>query len=124
VSLTGLVAMMRLRVESELVGCSEGDAVNAIAVVVLICSASLSRSECQLNTASNVIRGPNVANDVMCALSGQSTLAATTLAPNGPDEYTKILCMRFAPQSQSPELVPAVQEEPLDVDAEDEYLST
>jgi hypothetical protein len=83
---------------------------NAIAVVILICSASLSRSECQPNTASDVMRGPNVANESMCALSGQSTLAATALVPNGPDEYVKIICMRSAPRSQSPELVPAAEE--------------
>jgi hypothetical protein len=68
--------------------------VNAIAVVILICSATLSRSECQLNTASDVMRAPNVANEIMCALSGQSMLAATALAPTGRDEYVNIVCIR------------------------------
>jgi hypothetical protein len=51
-----------------------------------------------------------IAGKTVCALSGQSTLAATALVPNGPDEYVKIICMRSAPRSQ---LVPAAEEEPL-----------
>jgi hypothetical protein len=85
--------------------------VNAIAVVILICSASLSRPECQLNTASDGMRGPNVANEIMCALSGQSMLAATALAPNGPDEYVKIVCIRSAPRSHPPEIGAAAENE-------------
>jgi hypothetical protein len=46
---------------------------NPIAVVILICSASLDRPDCQLNTALDVIRGPNVANEMMCALPRQTT---------------------------------------------------
>jgi hypothetical protein len=69
---------------------------NPIAVVILICSASLGRADCQMNTALDVIRGPNVANEMMCALQGQTTIAATAVAPRNGDEYVKILCMRSA----------------------------
>jgi hypothetical protein len=67
---------------------------NPIAVVILVCSASLGRPDCQLNTAIDVIRGPNVANEMMCAFIGQTTLAATALTPREGQEYVKILCMR------------------------------
>jgi hypothetical protein len=67
---------------------------NPIAVVILVCSASLGRPECQMNTALDVIRGPNVANEMMCSLIGQTTIAATALTPREGEEYVKIMCMR------------------------------
>jgi hypothetical protein len=67
---------------------------NPIAVVILICSASLGRPDCQMNTALDVIRGPNVANEMMCAFVGQTTIAATALTPRDGAEYVKIMCMR------------------------------
>jgi hypothetical protein len=69
---------------------------NPIAIVILICSASLGRPDCQINTALDVIRGPNVANEMMCALFGQTTIAATAVAPRNGDEYVKIMCLRSA----------------------------
>jgi hypothetical protein len=86
---------------------------NPIAVVILICSTSLGRSDCQMNTALDVIRGPNVANEMMCALQGQTTIAATAVAPRNGDEYVKILCVRSAPRGTArfgERGVPAIQE--------------
>jgi hypothetical protein len=37
--------------------------------IVLICSTTLSRSDCQLSAALDVVRGAQVDNPVMCALS-------------------------------------------------------
>jgi hypothetical protein len=90
--------------ESNTTASSRGTTMNPIAVVILICSASLGRAECQLNTALDVIRGPNVANEMMCALSGQSTIAATAIAPDGSDEYVKIICVRATTKSSSAQL--------------------
>ena len=67
---------------------------NPFAVLILICSANLRHSECQLNTALDVIRGPAVANELMCGLMGQSTIAATAISPREGQEYVKILCLR------------------------------
>jgi hypothetical protein len=67
---------------------------NPIAVVILVCSAAIGRADCQLNTALDVIRGPNVANEMMCAFMGQATLAATALRPREGEEYVKVLCTR------------------------------
>jgi hypothetical protein len=68
--------------------------VNPIAVVILVCSASLGRPDCQLDTAIDVIRGPNVASDMMCAFAGQTTIAATAIVPREGQEYLKVMCVR------------------------------
>ena len=44
-------------------------------IVILICSTALSHSDCQPNTALDVMRGPEVDNPVMCALNAQTMLA-------------------------------------------------
>ena len=63
-------------------------------VLILICSMTFSSSECQTETALDVIRGPAVPNEIMCGLHGQAYIAQTSLVPRGPDEYVKIVCMR------------------------------
>jgi len=60
-------------------------------IVILICSASLSHSDCQLNTALDVVRGPRVNNPVMCGLNAQTMLARTDLVQGGA-QYMKVLC--------------------------------
>ncbi|HVP99591.1 MAG TPA: hypothetical protein VMS87_10220 [Roseiarcus sp.] len=60
-------------------------------ILVLVCSATLSHAECQPKTASDVVRGPQVDNVVMCALNAQTMLARTGLV-NGAHEYMKVMC--------------------------------
>lgn len=60
-------------------------------IVVLVCSAALTHSECQPKTASDVIRGPRVDNAVMCGLNAQMMLARTGLV-DGAREYMKVVC--------------------------------
>ncbi len=62
-------------------------------VLILVCSVDLAPSDCQIETALDVIRGPVAANEVMCGLYGQAYIAQTTLAPHGPGEYVKIRCI-------------------------------
>lgn len=62
-------------------------------VLILICSASLLRSECQIENALDVVRGPMVASEAMCGMHGQAYVAPTAMAPRGPDEFVKIRCM-------------------------------
>jgi hypothetical protein len=76
---------------------------NPIAVVILVCSASLGRPDCQLNTALDVIRGPNVTNEMMCAFMGQTTIAATAIVPREGEEYLKIMCVRTGTQHTTAE---------------------
>jgi hypothetical protein len=66
-------------------------AMSGYSIVILICSALLSHADCQLNTALDVVRGPQVTNPVMCALNAQTMIARTDLVQSG-SEYMKVLC--------------------------------
>ena len=63
-------------------------------VLILICSIGVSRSDCQIETATDVIQGPVVANEIMCALHGQAYIAPTAIAPRPDKEYVKLKCQR------------------------------
>jgi hypothetical protein len=63
-------------------------------IVILICSSALSHSDCQPNTALDVVRGPQVNNPVMCALDAQTMLARTDLVQAGEAQYVKVVCTR------------------------------
>jgi hypothetical protein len=67
--------------------------VNSFAVLILVCAASLSHSECQPETALTMIRGPQVQNELMCGFLGQTTLASGAVAPRPDREYAKIMCL-------------------------------
>ena len=64
-------------------------------VVILVCSIHLAPADCQVDTATAVIQGPDVANSVLCGLHGQAYLATTGLAAHH-DSYLKIRCRRAA----------------------------
>ena len=64
---------------------------SSYSIVILICSMALSHSECQLNNAIDVVRGPQVDNVVMCSLNAQMMLARTDLA-QGEGQYMKVVC--------------------------------
>jgi hypothetical protein len=61
-------------------------------IVILICSVSLSHSDCQLNTAFDVVRGPRVDNLVMCGLNAQTMIARTELLQADGLQYAKVIC--------------------------------
>jgi len=61
-------------------------------IVILICASSLSPSECQTNTALDVIMGPQASNPMMCGLQGQAYVARTAIVGRSPNEYVKIRC--------------------------------
>jgi hypothetical protein len=61
-------------------------------IVILICSMAIEHSACQPNTAIDVVQGPKVADERMCAFYGQTTVASTALTPRDGQEYMKILC--------------------------------
>ncbi len=62
-------------------------------VLILICSISIAPADCQIETALQIINGPEVPNDVMCGMHGQAYLAQTSLVPQGPGEYVKVKCI-------------------------------
>lgn len=76
-------------------------------IMILICALGVSRADCRPEGALDVIRGPLVANEMMCGMHAQAFLAPTALAPRAGREYMKIQCLRI---SESRE---ARQEQPL-----------
>ena len=62
-------------------------------IVILICSVNVDHSDCQRETAIDVIRGPRVENAIMCTMGGQTMVARTALAHGDGREYLKILCI-------------------------------
>ena len=62
-------------------------------IMILICSTTLSHSDCQANTALDVVRGPQVDNQVMCALNAQTMIARTNLIRASGSEYLKVICL-------------------------------
>jgi len=61
-------------------------------ILILVCSVALDHAACQPDTAIDVVHGPQVASEVECGKIGQTTLAATALAPRPGMEYVKIVC--------------------------------
>lgn len=64
-------------------------------IVILVCSIHLSPADCQVNTAIDVINGPEAYDAISCGLYGQSYLAESALgAQHRKDEYVKVSCLR------------------------------
>ncbi len=63
-------------------------------IVILICSMAIEHSACQPNTAIDVVQGPKVENERMCAFYGQTTVAGTAIVPREGQEYMKVMCTR------------------------------
>ncbi|HEY5226768.1 MAG TPA: hypothetical protein VIJ06_08260 [Methylovirgula sp.] len=63
-------------------------------VLILVCSVALDHAACQPETAVDVMHGPKVASAIECSKLGQTTLAATALAPRPGLEYVKIVCQQ------------------------------
>lgn len=63
-------------------------------ILILICSLSVSPSECRPETAIDVVQGPKVQSWAQCGFLGQATIASTTIAPREGLEYMKIVCRR------------------------------
>lgn len=61
-------------------------------ILILVCSIALSHTECQANTALDVVRGPTVDNPMMCGFDAQAMIARTDLVQAG--QYVKVMCAR------------------------------
>lgn len=61
-------------------------------ILILVCSTSLSSVECQIDTARDVIAGPQVASMFECGRQGQSLLARTAALGRSKDDFVKIVC--------------------------------
>ena len=64
-------------------------------VLLLICTLGLHQSECTVDTALDVVRGPNAFDLASCGLKSQAYLASTAIGRRLSDgEYSKIVCQR------------------------------
>ena len=64
-------------------------------VLILVCSINTTPADCQMDTAVDVISGPEAANPSVCGLYGQAYIADTALgAALRDDEYVKVKCTR------------------------------
>lgn len=64
-------------------------------VILLICAASLEPSDCQPQTAIDVLQGPVAANEITCGLHSQAYLAESALSASlSKDSYLKVVCTR------------------------------
>ena len=63
-------------------------------VLILICAASVSKPDCQVDTAVDIIQGPDVKNELMCGLHSQAYLAQTEISYNPKTQYIKVKCTR------------------------------
>jgi hypothetical protein len=61
-------------------------------MLILICSASTSPADCQVDTALDIIHGPQVASVFECGMASQVMAAQTSLLRRGPGEYMKVRC--------------------------------
>jgi hypothetical protein len=63
-------------------------------IVVLVCSLSLSQTECQEDSALDVVHTPATGSTMNCGLYGQAFVAQTSLARRLEGTYLKIRCGR------------------------------
>ncbi len=63
-------------------------------VILLVCATSVPRGECQMNSAVQVINGPDAGSEIACGMMSQAYLTETPVGRLAEDEYLKILCRR------------------------------
>jgi hypothetical protein len=78
-----------------------------IKMMILICSANLSPADCQVETALDIIHGPQVASVFECGMASQVMAAQTSMLRNASSEYMKVRCSpvkvaEATPKSSSP----------------------
>jgi hypothetical protein len=66
-------------------------------MLILICSANVSPAECQVETALDIIHGPQVASVFECGMASQVMAARTSLLRRAPGEYMKVRCSPLKP---------------------------
>ena len=59
----------------------------------LLCSTNLAAADCDSSTAIDVIRFPNVGNEVSCIQDSMMTIASLAIAARS-NEYWKFVCIR------------------------------
>lgn len=65
-----------------------------LSVIVLICSLSTPRADCDVSHALQTLSGGEARSFQACSLRGQAMLARSALRPVRETEYAKIECAR------------------------------
>jgi hypothetical protein len=66
----------------------------AFTALILICAAGMEVPRCGIDTAIDVVQGPEVHSIYDCGFSGQAMIASTALTPGlGREKYLKIVCV-------------------------------
>jgi hypothetical protein len=66
-------------------------------MLILVCSTSVSPADCQLETALDIIYGPQVASIFECGTASQTLVARTSILRRADGEYMKVKCSPLDP---------------------------
>jgi hypothetical protein len=80
---------------------------NGYVAIALICGLGTGQVDCDDATALDVIRGPEVSNEILCGLHGQALVAQLARPLDTQTEYLKITCRRRAHEDRA-ELIPDI----------------
>jgi hypothetical protein len=61
-------------------------------MLILVCSVNVAPADCQLETALDIVQGPQVASVFDCGRASQALVAQTTILRNAANEYMKVRC--------------------------------
>lgn len=86
-------------------------------MLMLVCASSLSPADCQIDTAIDVIQGPETAGASACAFQGQTAVANTALPIRPGETYLKVQCTRTIADAPPP-VAPSIRGSEIEVDAE------
>jgi hypothetical protein len=66
-----------------------------ITAIILICSAMLPKSECTIDSATDMLEGLAANTPIECLMSSEALIAQSALGPGlGKDQYLKVICVQ------------------------------
>jgi hypothetical protein len=66
-----------------------------ITAIILICASTIGRSDCSVDTATDVIQGFDANTPIECAMNSEALIAQSALGPDlGKGQYLKIVCVQ------------------------------
>jgi hypothetical protein len=66
---------------------------DTVSTLILVCSMSIGRADCGLDTAAEVIRGADAPRLADCVMRGQATTAAAAPALAARGQFARIVCI-------------------------------
>jgi hypothetical protein len=66
-----------------------------ITAIILICASTISRQDCSVDTATDMIQGFDANTPIECAMNSEALIAQSALGPDlGKGQYLKIVCVQ------------------------------